>query len=351
MSGYARRMGGKSIGGLIGCLVIAAGCACTGGASSGGRSSPLPAEPESNGDATVSVDAGMNGGRALSSGGTASADAAAVPGATMDATMSAAGPDAGPLASPAIHYLGRFDTRDPAGPRFAWPGSAIAATFRGTGIQVTLSDTGTNYFVVVVDGGAPKALATSGDDKTYTLASNLANGQHTVMLTKRTESNVGVVQLLALTPVGGALVPLAGAVHASDRIRRRLDHVRLRRSRERPELPVQPGHGGRDHRLRSAHRRAAERAADGHRLLGQGDVPRVRGIDDRPDARAVRPHPGRRPFEHLGVLDSASRRRRHQSELERLRHGRSRHAVRAGVRRPSCARSGSTTRTRTSSAR
>ena len=36
-----------------------------------------------------------------------------------------AAPDGGPHVA-TIHYLGRFDTRDPAGPRFAWPGSAIA---------------------------------------------------------------------------------------------------------------------------------------------------------------------------------------------------------------------------------
>ncbi len=161
---------------------------------------------------TPGVDSGLSGGHVATSGGSSgssssgSGTAGSDAGATPDATVSAGGPDAGPLASPAIHYLGRFDTRDPAGPRFAWPGSAIAATFRGTGIQVTLSDTGTNYFVVVVDGGAPTVLATSGDNKTYTLASNLTNAQHTVMLTKRTESNVGVVQLLGITPQGGALV-------------------------------------------------------------------------------------------------------------------------------------------------
>lgn len=105
-----------------------------------------------------------------------------------------------------IHFLGRFDTRDPAGPRFAWSGSAIAATFRGTGIQATLTDTGTNYFAVVIDDGAPTIIPTSGSNKTYTLASKLPVGSHTLVLTKRTEANVGVVQLLSLVPQGGALI-------------------------------------------------------------------------------------------------------------------------------------------------
>jgi lysophospholipase L1-like esterase len=106
-----------------------------------------------------------------------------------------------------IHYLGRFDMSSAAGATFAWPGSAIAATFTGTGISATLNDTGSNYFVVVVDGGKPTVFQTTTGMGTYPLASGLTSGTHTVTFTKRTESYVGVVQLLALTPVGGALVP------------------------------------------------------------------------------------------------------------------------------------------------
>jgi lysophospholipase L1-like esterase len=106
-----------------------------------------------------------------------------------------------------VHYLGRFDWRDPAGPRFAWPGTGIAATFLGTGLQATLADTGHDILAVAIDGGTPKAVPTAGPGKVYTLASNLTAGQHTVVLTKRTEASVGVEQLLALTPQGGAIVP------------------------------------------------------------------------------------------------------------------------------------------------
>jgi lysophospholipase L1-like esterase len=122
----------------------------------------------------------------------------------------AAGPlplsEAGEPLAP-IHFLGRFDVRDPRGPRFAWAASAIAATFTGTGITVQLRDTGTNYFAVVIDGGAPTVLRTHRGTGTYELASTLGAGAHALVLTKRTESNAGTVQLLALTPAGGALVP------------------------------------------------------------------------------------------------------------------------------------------------
>lgn len=117
--------------------------------------------------------------------------------------------DAGPpqpLLSP-VHYVGRFDRRDPAGPRFSWPGSAIVATFDGTGITATIKDDGTNYFAVVIDRGPATTLATNGSKQDYVLAAGLPQGRHTLELTKRTEAMVGTVQLLALSPVGGSLVP------------------------------------------------------------------------------------------------------------------------------------------------
>jgi lysophospholipase L1-like esterase len=163
-------------------------------------------------DAGTPSDAGpaddAAGGGALD-GGTTATSSDASPGAL----------DAAPPALATVHFLGRFDTRDAAGPRFAWPGSAIAATFQGTGIQVTLTDSGTNDFSVVVDGAAPVKLATTGKSKTYTLASNLPAGQHTVVLSKRTESFVGVVQYLGFTVQGGALVA------SPDPFARRIEYV------------------------------------------------------------------------------------------------------------------------------
>ena len=113
-----------------------------------------------------------------------------------------------PVLSP-IHYVGRFDRRDAAGPRFSWPGSALVATFEGTGIIATIKDEGTNYFSVVIDHGPATTLATNGSKADYVLASGLPQARHTLELTKRTEAIVGAVQLVALSPVGGALVPTA----------------------------------------------------------------------------------------------------------------------------------------------
>ncbi|HSY21697.1 MAG TPA: SGNH/GDSL hydrolase family protein [Polyangiaceae bacterium] len=121
-----------------------------------------------------------------------------------------------------VHYIGRFDRRDAnatGGARFSWPGSAIIATFEGTGIVAKIKDEGTNYFAVTIDRGPPTTLATVGSKEDYVLAEGLPQGRHTLELTKRTEAMVGAVQLLRLSPVGGALVP------TPDPFRRRIELV------------------------------------------------------------------------------------------------------------------------------
>jgi len=116
-------------------------------------------------------------------------------------------PEAGSDAASLVHFVGRFDTRDPAGPRFAWPGTAVVAAFTGTGLDVKLHDSGTNFFSVVIDDKPATTLPTSRASDTYTLASGLSPGRHTVALTKRTEAAAGVVQFQSLQPRGGTLVP------------------------------------------------------------------------------------------------------------------------------------------------
>jgi lysophospholipase L1-like esterase len=95
-----------------------------------------------------------------------------------------------------------MDWRDPAGPRFDWSGSSVAASFTGTGIAVRLGnvDTGSgpNRMQAVIDGTPSDeyTLLEDSASETYTLASGLADGPHTVQLYKRTEGYYGAVQFL-----------------------------------------------------------------------------------------------------------------------------------------------------------
>lgn len=137
----------------------------------------------------------------------ASAEACRAAGA---ATASVAADDAdthaGQMVDQLVHSIGRLDRRDPAGPRFSWPGTTLEAVFTGTGVDVRLRDSGTNFFSVVIDGENTTVLSTRAATDRYTLASNLPPGRHTVALTKRTEARVGVVQFLGFSPHDGAIV-------------------------------------------------------------------------------------------------------------------------------------------------
>jgi hypothetical protein len=57
-------------------------------------------------------------------------------------------------------YVGRFDHRDPAGPRCEWSASGVTARFRGTGIRVKLVDVGSgnDEFAVIVDHDASRVV-------------------------------------------------------------------------------------------------------------------------------------------------------------------------------------------------
>lgn len=107
-----------------------------------------------------------------------------------------------------LHFVGRFDTRDAAGPRFEWPGSQVRARFSGTGATLHMRDArGTNRFRVSVDGAAPVVITMSGGDR-YPLATGLPDGKHDVVITKITESFVGSAQLFDITSTEGRpLVP------------------------------------------------------------------------------------------------------------------------------------------------
>ena len=111
--------------------------------------------------------------------------------------------DAAPLAytvspsDPRLRYEGRFDLRDAAGPRCAWPASAVTLRFRGTGLNVRLADSNNDEYEVVVDGQPSAVLVTRGGGHLYGVFRAPASGPHTVTLVKRTEAFFGTTQFLS----------------------------------------------------------------------------------------------------------------------------------------------------------
>lgn len=142
---------------------------------------------------------------------------AAPTGATSDAgTPSAqsapAAPDLGP---PAVQYVGRFDLRDPAGPRCSWPGCRIVANFSGTRVRARLREIDAAWMEgapsewdVVIDGATrAKLVLERNATAEHVLAEDLAPGEHRVELYKRSEAQNGTTQFLGFDFAGGALLP------------------------------------------------------------------------------------------------------------------------------------------------
>jgi lysophospholipase L1-like esterase len=105
--------------------------------------------------------------------------------------VSGRAPTGGTGAPEDVRLIGRFDLADPAGPRFAWPGSAIAARFEGSELSVILDDTGMNQFGVWIDGVARPVLVAAPGANAYELVSGLLPGTHDALIARRTESLFG----------------------------------------------------------------------------------------------------------------------------------------------------------------
>ena len=140
-------------------------------------------------------------------------------GFTAPVTYGPPGPDGMvdvPPDDPNVFYMGRVDC-SPAGPAFAFPAASIRLRFHGTALDLRLSDSGTgtatstNYYDVSLDGAAPIRLEAAAGDHTYPLARGLADGEHTVEIVKRGESNgnTGKARLLGFRiPEGARLLPV-----------------------------------------------------------------------------------------------------------------------------------------------
>lgn len=90
-----------------------------------------------------------------------------------------------------IHYMGRVIMQDEAA-ELSWSGTTLKINFKGTGVKATLRDEkGYNYFNVIVDNQVVGVIQPDSTQKEYTLASGLANTNHTLELFKRTEWAMG----------------------------------------------------------------------------------------------------------------------------------------------------------------
>ncbi|MBN9385245.1 MAG: hypothetical protein J0H74_31095 [Chitinophagaceae bacterium] len=105
-----------------------------------------------------------------------------------------------PFNDPRIHYMGRIAMTDSTA-QLCWTASTVSLRFDGTGVSALLKDErGDNYYTVVIDGEPVSTLHLDSIKKSYTLASGVQPGQHSLELFKRTEWAMGKTWLYALIP-------------------------------------------------------------------------------------------------------------------------------------------------------
>ena len=95
-----------------------------------------------------------------------------------------------PASNNNIRYVGRFDFSNPQEARFDWSGVYMQFTFRSTECSVKMSDTGHNYYNVIVDNQPSKTFDVKSDT-TLVLAIGMGPQIHKVQIYKRTEGNQG----------------------------------------------------------------------------------------------------------------------------------------------------------------
>ena len=168
-------------------------------------------EPGSTANVSPSTPGPQPGGSgATRDGGTLPLDGATPAEGGSDAPV-----DVEPSGPPRVDFIGRFDTRDAAGPKCAWPGCRIVARFKGTSVKARLSEIteswmmgGPSEWDVSIDGQLqPKIVTTSNSGTTeYVLASGLPDAVHVVELYKRSEAQNGTTQFLGYDFEGGELL-------------------------------------------------------------------------------------------------------------------------------------------------
>ncbi|MBS2016798.1 MAG: hypothetical protein JST00_28190 [Deltaproteobacteria bacterium] len=124
---------------------------------------------------------------------------------------------------PSVHYLGRFDESDPAGPRMGWPGGRVVGRFDGTQVSAKITQTAGSvasptYVNVIVDGTVKTPLAVDDGTQAISLATGLPAGTHTIEIEKRTDGRLGFLRFEGFAFGGGK-----GLLAPSARLKRRIE--------------------------------------------------------------------------------------------------------------------------------
>ncbi len=104
--------------------------------------------------------------------------------------------------NPNIQYQGRIDFSNPAKPRLSGAGSYLLVKFRGTTADILLTDQNLyqnhNYLAIEIDGFYQGRTKISAEQAKYRIASDLQNTDHTLLICKATEAQIGYIEFLGI---------------------------------------------------------------------------------------------------------------------------------------------------------
>jgi lysophospholipase L1-like esterase len=100
-----------------------------------------------------------------------------------------------------IQYVGRIDFSNPQMPRIWAPGVSIKAKFKGSQCQILLNDevsggSNHNYLEIIIDDKNLYRIRLTGIADTIKVPEGLAGTEHTIMICKDTESNIGYIDFV-----------------------------------------------------------------------------------------------------------------------------------------------------------
>jgi lysophospholipase L1-like esterase len=104
-----------------------------------------------------------------------------------------------------VHIVGRHEQVAAGRVRYGWPGTGVRVRFHGTALWLTMDDRA-RYHDVRIDDREPERLDTQPGERRYAVARDLPEGEHTVVIRRRTEGHVGPTELIAVE-TDGRLLP------------------------------------------------------------------------------------------------------------------------------------------------
>lgn len=101
-----------------------------------------------------------------------------------------------------LQYVGRIDFSNPATPRFWAPGVYITGRFKGRSCEIVINDevphfNAHNHIQVIIDGKS-KRIKLANKTNTLKVAEGLKDAEHTLIVCKNTEANIGFIEFIGL---------------------------------------------------------------------------------------------------------------------------------------------------------